>query len=313
MESKKLKVLWIARGNGRESFKPVVKNQFDSLSDLSTIQFFTFVLEGKGLGLYFKNFFKIRKMVRRDSIDIIHAHYSFTGFLCALTFSAPVVVSLMGSDVIASKWRRVLIIVFSRLLWKRVIVKTAEMKHLIGLDEAEVLPNGVDMDFYCPQDLKESKDKLGWSSQEYHIVFPSDIARQEKNFQLLKEAIQLLNDDRIHVHEMKGLSKGEVRDYFAAADLVVMTSTREGSPNAIKEALSMNKCIISTRVGDVEGLIQGVQGTWLVAFDPNELATRIDYARAHHFSSSNGRLAIERLSAPKVAEQLKFLYFSCQK
>ncbi len=108
---------------------------------------------------------------------------------------------------------------------------------------------------------------------------------------------------------MKGLSKGEVRDYFAAADLVVMTSTREGSPNAIKEALSMNKCIISTRVGDVEGLIQGVQGTWLVAFVANELATRIDYARAHHFSSSNGRLAIERLSAPKVAEQLKFLYF----
>ena len=313
MESKGLNVLWIARGNGSGAFKPVVKNQFDSLSDFGAIQFFTFVLEGKGWGLYVKNFFKIRKLVKANSIDIIHAHYSFTGFLCALTFSAPVVVSLMGSDVIASKWRRVLIIAFARLFWRRVIVKTDQMKQLIGIDEAETLPNGVDMDFYCPQDLTKSKEKLGWSSREYHIVFPSDSTRKEKNFQLLKEAIQLLNDDRIHVHEMKGLGKGEVRDYYAAADLVVMTSTREGSPNAIKEALSMNKCIISTRVGDVVGLLQGVQGAWLVAFDANELATRIDYAKSHQIFLSNGRLAIERLSAPKVAEQLKALYFSCQK
>ena len=308
MESEKLKVLWVARGNGRGAFKAVVKNQFDSLAGIDKIQFFSLALEGKGIGLYLKNFFRIRSAVKKNQIDIIHAHYSFTAFICALTFSAPIVVSLMGSDVIASKWRRRIIVLFSRLFWKKVIVKTEQMKILIGIEEAEVLPNGVDMEFYCPLDSDKAKERLGWSHLNFHIVFPSDKFRLEKNFKLLSEAVSFLSRPMVEVHEMKGMDKSEVRDFYAAADVVVMTSLREGSPNAIKEALSMNKCVISTPVGDVEELIQGVQGAWIVPFDHEELAECISIVMTMTNPKSDGRKAMVRLSAPKIATRLETIY-----
>jgi glycosyltransferase involved in cell wall biosynthesis len=310
MESKKLRVLWVARGNGNGAFKAVVKNQFDSLGELKGIAFFSLVLEGNGVALYLKNFSRIRTTVKRNEIDIIHAHYSFTAFICALTFSAPVVVSLMGSDVIANKWRRRIIVLFSRLLWKKVIVKTEQMKIMIGLEEAEVLPNGVDMTFYTPLDSKMTKEKLGWLPQKFHIVFPSDSSRKEKNFQLLNHAVSIVNQPLLEVHEMKGLDKSQVREYYAAADVVVMTSLREGSPNAIKEALSMDKCVISTNVGDVKDLIDGVEGAWVVSFDSTELAARISSVIALKDPKSNGRKAMERLSSPRVASRLEAIYLS---
>jgi glycosyltransferase involved in cell wall biosynthesis len=311
MESEKLKVLWVARGNGSGAFKAVVKNQFDSLGELKGIAFFSLVLEGNGIALYLKNFFRIRTTVKRNKIDIIHAHYSFTAFICALTFSAPVVVSLMGSDVIANKWRRRIIVLFSRLLWKRVIVKTEQMKTMIGLEGAEVLPNGVDMTFYAPLDSISAKEKLGWSPQKFHIVFPSDSSRKEKNFQMLAHAVSILDEPLLEVHEMKGLDKSQVREYYAAADVVVMTSLREGSPNAIKEALSMDKCVISTNVGDVKDLIHGVEGAWMVSFDSAELAARISSVIKLKDPKSNGRKAMERLSSPRVASRLETIYLSC--
>ncbi len=310
MESKKLKVLWVARGNGKGSFKPVVGNQFNSLTSLSEISLFSLVLEGKGLQLYIRSFFEIRSAVKRNRIDLIHAHYSFTAFVCALTFSAPVVVSLMGSDVIASKWRRLLIVLFARLFWKKVIVKTEQMKQLIGIEEALIIPNGVDLDFFTPQDSVAAKNELKWSHQKFHVVFTSDSRRKEKNFQLLVDAMNLMDSSDMIVHEMSELSKEEVRNYYAAADLVVMTSLREGSPNAIKEALSMNKCIVSTPVGDVKELFDGVEGVWLVSYQALDLAHRIDEVKRMHGRESTGRKAMNRLSSQRIAATIEALYYS---
>lgn len=310
MGTKRLNVLWVARGNGYGDFKPVVGNQLESLKNLQGVSLHALVLDGNGILAYLKSFFRIRSAVKRNQIDIIHAHYSLTAFVCALTFSAPVVVSLMGSDVIANSWRRRIIVLFSRLFWRKVIVKTEQMKQLIGIEEALVIPNGVDMDFFSPVESKEVKRKLNWDTGKYHIVFPSNRSRSEKNFQLLADAIVLLNRADIEVHEMKGLNKDEVRQYYAASDLVVMTSFREGSPNAIKEALSMNKCVISTAVGDVEELTSGVDGAWIISFDPKELAECIDQLLGSTSRHSKGRIAMERLSSTKVAIRLEDVYLS---
>ncbi|MEN9394026.1 MAG: hypothetical protein RL362_247 [Bacteroidota bacterium] len=310
MGSKGLSVLWVARGNGKGDFKPVVGNQLESLKNLQRVSLHALVLDGNGIFVYLKSFFRIRSAVKRNHIDIIHAHYSLTAFVCALTFSAPVVVSLMGSDVIANSWRRRIIVLFSRLFWKKVIVKTEQMKQLIGIEEALVIPNGVDMDFFSPLESEEVKRKLTWDTNKYHIVFPSNRSRIEKNFQLLEDAIVLLNRTDVEVHEMRGLSKEEVRQYYAASDLVVMTSFREGSPNAIKEALSMNKCVISTAVGDVEELTSGVDGAWIISFDPKDLAECIDQVLGSKLRHSNGRIAMERLSSSKVASKLENVYLS---
>ncbi|MBM3428272.1 MAG: glycosyltransferase family 4 protein [Bacteroidetes bacterium] len=310
MESKKLKILWVARGNGKGEFKSVVKNQFDSMQSCQKIELFKFVLEGKGIGAYLKNYLGIIRYAKKEGVDIIHAHYSLTAILCALTFSCPVFASLMGSDVMAKGSKRWWIRLFANRFWRRVLVKTEEMYLSLGVDSALVIPNGVDLDFYYPMPQSEAQKALGWNNRNYHIVFPSNPVRSEKNFALLDEAIGLVNDPEIQVHTMIDLSRVQVRQYFAASDLIVLSSLREGSPNAIKEALAMNKVVISTDVGDVRQMFQNLMGVKLVGHNCSDLANAIVQMKSEGIKVSDGRSKMLGLSSQKIAQKIEEIYFS---
>jgi len=60
-----------------------------------------------------------------------------------------------------------------------------------------------------------------------------------------------------------------------AADLLLSTSLWEGSPNIIKEAMACNCPIVSTDVGDVKWLLDGVEGCFITTNDPNDIANKI--------------------------------------
>lgn len=309
MEAKKLRVLWVGRGDGHHNFKAVVRNQFESLKSVKDIELFAFPLEGNGPWLYLKNFFTIRRFVKKNGIQIIHAHYSFTAILCALTFSAPVVASLMGSDVIAKKSRRTWIVLFAKHFWKVVVVKSDEMKLNIGIESAKVIPNGVDLNFFKPEDRVRAQLELGWDLSQYHIVFPSDPSRNEKNYHLLQLAVETLNDPSIVIHTMAHLTKNDVKKYYAAANLITLTSLREGSPNAIKEALAMNKMILSTPVGDVSMLFQGVDGVQIVPFHLANWVEAITSAKMNQCHSESGRQKMMGLSSGLIAQKIVALYY----
>ena len=59
---------------------------------------------------------------------------------------------------------------------------------------------------------------------------------------------------------------------MCAADVLVLTSLNEGSPNVIKEAMACNCPIVSTDVGDVAWVTGGVDGTYVShSFDTSEI------------------------------------------
>ena len=63
---------------------------------------------------------------------------------------------------------------------------------------------------------------------------------------------------------------------YNAADVVILTSKWEGSPNAIKEALACCRPIVSTNVGDVKTRIDGVVGCCVTKTrNPQEFADAI--------------------------------------
>ena len=57
-----------------------------------------------------------------------------------------------------------------------------------------------------------------------------------------------------------GIEHREIPLYLNACDALVFTSLQEGSPNAVKEALACNLPVISTDVGDVAEIVQGIAG-----------------------------------------------------
>ena len=77
--------------------------------------------------------------------------------------------------------------------------------------------------------------------------------------------------------------------YMCAADVLVLTSLNEGSPNVIKEAMACNCPIVSTDVGDVAWVTGGVDGTYVShSFDTSEITSLLKKSLSFN-NRTNGR------------------------
>jgi len=95
----KLKVLFVSGGNSSSfDIAPFIKAQGQSLADAGlSISYFT--VKGKGFLGYLRNAALLRRFLKKNTFDLIHAHYTLSGWTAVLAFSRiPVVLSLMGSD-----------------------------------------------------------------------------------------------------------------------------------------------------------------------------------------------------------------------
>ena len=62
--------------------------------------------------------------------------------------------------------------------------------------------------------------------------------------------------------------------YYNAADLLLITSRSEGSPNVVKEAISCNCPVISTNVGDVKEIIKDIDSCYVVKSNPIDISRK---------------------------------------
>jgi len=63
---------------------------------------------------------------------------------------------------------------------------------------------------------------------------------------------------------------------FNAADVLLLTSDREGSPNTVKEAMACNLPVVATDVGDVRSRLDGVANSHVAAIDDDRLADAVE-------------------------------------
>ena len=92
-----------------------------------------------------------------------------------------------------------------------------------------------------------------------------------------------------------------------AADVLVISSLYEGSPNAVKEALACNTKVVSTDVGDVAELIQGIGGCSLCIATAEDIADKIDNV-LNFKEKTNSREKIRFLRSENIARRIKMLY-----
>ena len=105
----------------------------------------------------------------------------------------------------------------------------------------------------------------------------------------------------------RGLPQEKIPLYMNAADMLVMASMSEGSPNAVKEAMATNLPIVTVDVGDTADLIGSTDGCYLVSRDAEAIVQKIvDVCRRG--GRTNGREAITRLSMEAVARQIVAVY-----
>jgi glycosyltransferase involved in cell wall biosynthesis len=274
-------------------------------------------------------YLRLSELVRRSTAevgpDLLHVTYGGVT-AAAVTRAAvgrPVVVSFCGTDLLGSTaeppLRRAVIragVVASRFAAVRaagIVVKSSVLRDAlprsVPRDRVWTIPSGVDFDRFRPLDRDAARARLGWDVSRRHALFPADRARAEKRFPLAEAAVEELRrrGGDVALHALAGVPHDEVPTWINAADAVLLTSTHEGSPNAVKEALACDVPVVSVDVGDVRSLLEGIDGCVVAPAEPAALADGLAAVL-----SGPGRVeARERhrgLSLERTAERLIEVY-----
>lgn len=284
-----MKVLFVSSGKRGNNPGPIISAQGASLIGRGlTIIYFT--VNRKGLKGYLIEGYRLRKFLREENIDIVHAHYGLTAIICLFARrSEKLIVSFMGSDLVGSNLADTRVTIsslilikinslFARWFYDHSIVKSRQMFHCLKTKKISLIPNGVDLNMFQPRNRLEVRDVLGFGYNEQIIIFVSKITRAEKNYELAQKAVNLIANSGIRLIPITDVSQNRLNYYYSAADLLLLTSYHEGSPNVIKEAMACNCPIVSTDVGDVKWVLGDTEGCYIASYDPLDLAEKIKFA-----------------------------------
>lgn len=305
-----IKILFVCRGNKTNVISPIIRAQAESL-EAAGQKVTIFPLEGKGKLIYFKNIIDLRRCIKEGNYDIVHAHYGFSGITCSFaTHRKKLVVSLMGSEMYYSVFMKRVYRLFSRLFWIKTIVKTEAMARLLESHRAIVISNGVNLDLFRPFEKAVARAKLGLSMNRKILLFPSYTFRKEKNYHFLKNLTAGFNN--VELRNFNADPPEVINFLYNAADVIVMASSFEGSPNVIKEAMACNRSIVATDVGDVKLIMAETEGCFIADLNEDDYTQKLKSALAFSGSigSTNGRERIINLNldSASVAQKIISLY-----
>ena len=295
-----MKILFVSSGNSEDGISSIVKTQGKSLQNQGILLEY-FPIKGKGIKGYFFNIFILRKYLKINHFDIIHAHYGWCGIVSAFARrKEKLIVSFMGDDLIGSvnkkyKYSFISVLttyanfILSKYFCDLNIVKSRQMLERVFKKNCFVIPNGVNINMFHQININTAQKYTGLISNKKYILFAANPSRFEKNFKLAEAAINILKSKlpKIEMITLFNKSQEEINCYFNAINVVLLTSFHEGSPNIIKEAMACGCSIVSTNVGDVKWVFGKTEGCYLTEFDANDVAKKINLAL--NFSEEKGR------------------------
>ena len=233
---------------------------------------------------------------RHYPFDLIDAHYFYPDGVAAVMLGRrvrkPVVITARGTDVnLIANYRlpRAMIRWAARNAAAVITVSRALKDTLVRLgvpaESIRVLRNGVDMGFFQPVQREAARRRLGMTRKtllsvgnllEFKghgvaiaalcllpqcelIVIGSGPDRGE--FETL--ARQCGVSERVRF--TGSIDQAELRDYYTAADAVVLASSREGWPNVLLEAIACGTPVIACNVGGVSEIVTAAEAGSVVA------------------------------------------------
>ncbi len=287
MKDLTMKVLIVAHVTGGK-FSPFVTEQAAALAKAGCV-IEKFGVEGKGFIGYLKNLPKLKRSIREFAPDALHAHYGLSGLLANMQRRCPVVTTYHGSDIHSGGWVLKLSRICMRLSKFNIFVSRFLLERSgYKKDNVAVIPCGVDMDLFSPMEKYEAREALGmlaFDDKKKYILFAGSFDNPVKNALLAKETVNLINQKFASemsrsavLLNLKGYSREQVNLLLNAADCLLMTSEREGSPMIIKEAMAAGRPIVSVDVGDVADVVSGVPGCFIAERNISDIADKLSSA-----------------------------------
>ena len=220
----------------------------------------------------------------------------------------PVVLKALGSDVLLAKSHHGRERGTAEALSRAdgvicVSENLAERVRQYGVHPERVLTiiDGVDTNVFCPGDRGTAQKKLGLKSGTRHLLFigslapvkgidvlleacthlPSQLAPWELHIigegkmraELVAQTKRAGLSDRVIFHD--GRPHSELPDWFRAADVFILASRSEGTPNVLLEASACGTPFVATTVGGIPAMAHLGTSRLVPPEDPKRLAEAI--------------------------------------
>jgi teichuronic acid biosynthesis glycosyltransferase TuaC len=131
---------------------------------------------------------------------------------------------------------------------------------------------------FRPMPQAEARARLGLPADRRLVLFAAPPTNPRKRHCLACAAVDRLDPALCaELVVATRVSHASMPLYMSACDAVILTSTHEGSPNVVKEALACDLPVAAVDVGDVRLRIGDVEGCVVFADDrPETLAAGLD-------------------------------------
>ena len=219
--------------------------------------------------------------------DLIDAHYFFPDGVAASylgkSLNKPVVVTARGTDInLISDFitPRKMILRAANDIAASIAVSQGLKDRMVALgalpEKIHVLRNGVDANRFQPVDREKVKRQLGWKNKT--LISVGNLV-ELKGHQLIIDAMRELSEFRLviigsgqeeqnlrqrchvaavadRVEFISNIPQEKLRNYYGAADALILASSREGWPNVLLESMACGTPVIATKVGGTLEIIK---------------------------------------------------------
>jgi len=246
----------------------------------------------QGLSMFLSSYPLVHKLHRRHAYDCIDAHFvypdGFAAVLLAGTLQLPVVVSARGSDITiypSFKSIRQFLLWTLRRADALVAVSSSLRSIMLSLgaraENISVIGNGVDTERFFPVPIKEARQALGIRSDALVLVAVARLVESKGHAHLLHALSQLCprfpklhlycigdGDQRRSLEQLAGQLRLEncvsfmgsvpndaLRNWYSAAEVSCLASSREGWPNVLLESMACGTPVVATRVGGIPEVV----------------------------------------------------------
>ncbi len=227
---------------------------------------------GFSVGNYVRAIRQMRRMLRENEYDLIHVYFGQCGVVGRMQRKLPVVITYGGSDVEGTplfgglqQWKNVLVVGTSRLmslLVNEVIVVSANLGRKLPRKDYHIITIVLELEKFKPGDMMEARRKLGLPLDKKLALFcSSSLTNARKRYWLAQAAAEIAaRSVDVELVAAAGRPPEEIPLFMQACDTLLLTSTNEGSPNVVREALACNLPVVSTDCGDVRERLSHIPG-----------------------------------------------------